>query len=321
MKSAGYVVVGKTNTHEFAYGTTNDNPHYGAARNPWNPALSTGGSSGGSAAAVAAGIVPVALGTDTAGSIRIPAALCGVVGLKPAFGRVSTRGVIPLAPTLDCVGPLGATVDDVARAMKALAPTRIEPRRKWVIGVAEHYMFEADAEVVESVRAALLVMERLGCRVRTVRIPELEHCSEIGIAITRPEAAAYHRRWFPERADEYGTDVRAKLEEGTRRLARDYLVALEAREKLERAVRSVDVDLLAGPTTPTVAFPNSRPPVIYPLTYPWSIARVAAITVPCGFSRSGLPIGLQLAGPREGTLLAAARAYERARGPWPSPRP
>jgi aspartyl-tRNA(Asn)/glutamyl-tRNA(Gln) amidotransferase subunit A len=318
MKRAGYRVVGKTNTHEFAYGTTNDNPHYGPTKNPWNPSLSTGGSSGGSAAAVAAGVVDVALGTDTAGSIRIPAALCGVVGLKPAWGTVSTEGVLPLAWSLDCVGPIGWTVGDVEKAMNALGPTPKEHKR-WTIGVPEHYVYQADDEVVRSVQEALRVMEKLGCRLREVRIPELTDCSRIGIHITRSEAAAWHRRWYPARADEYGADVRAKLEEGQRLPAKDYLVALEDRENLEKAVKRVGVDLLAGPTTPVTAFPNSAPVVVYTLTYPWSLARIAAITVPCGLSRNRLPIGLQLAAPREATVLAAAAAYEKARGPWPRP--
>ena len=328
LKRAGAVIVGKTNTHEFAYGTTNDNPHYGATRNPWNPALSTGGSSGGSAAAVAAGLVPLALGTDTAGSIRIPAALCGAVGLKPTTGLVSTQGVIPLSPTLDCVGPIAQTVELARRALEAMTGRALE----WGgigglrIGVPEHWVFDrVHPDVEAAVRQALGVMERLGCVLETVTIPELAECERIGIAIVRPEAGAWHRKWFPSRAAEYGADVRGKLAAGQALPAKDYLVAQEDRERVRKALRRVlkRVDLLAGPTVPVPAFPNSAAPIAdtYRLTYPWNITFLPAVTVPCGFTSAGLPVGLQLAGaPRsEARLLAAAAAYEDARGPWPLP--
>lgn len=328
LRRAGAVIVGKTNTHEFAYGTTNDNPHFGATRNPWNPALSTGGSSGGSAAVVAAGIVPLALGTDTAGSIRIPSALCGAVGLKPTTGLVSTAGVIPLSPTLDCVGPIARTVDLARRALAALtgAPLPAEGTPGLRIGVAEHFVFDrVHPDVAATVRQALGALERLGCAVTTITIPELAECERIGIAITRSEAAAWHRRFFPARAAEYGADVRAKLEFGQTVPARDYIVAQEDRERVRRALRNAlkQVDVLAGPTVPVPAFPNASAPLAdtYRLTYPYNIAFLPAITVPCGFTSAGLPVGLQLAGaPRsEARLLALAAAYEESRGPWPRP--
>ncbi len=328
LRRAGAVIVGKTNTHEFAYGTTNDNPHYGATRNPWNPALSTGGSSGGSAAAVAAGLVPLALGTDTAGSIRIPAALCGAVGLKPTTGLVATTGVIPLSSTLDCVGPIAQTVELARRALEAMTGEALETAgiSGLRIGVPEHWVFDRVHPDVEAVvRQALRAMERLGCALETVTIPELAECERIGIAIVRPEAATWHRKWFPSRAAEYGADVRVKLAAGQALPATDYLVAQEDRERVRKALRRVlkQVDLLAGPTVPVPAFPNSDAPIAdtYRLTYPWNIAFLPAVTVPCGFTSAGLPVGLQLAGaPRsEARLLAAAAAYEEARGPWPLP--
>jgi len=329
LRRAGAVIAGKTNTHEFAYGTTNDNPHYGPTRNPWDLALSTGGSSGGSAAAVAAGLVPLALGTDTAGSIRIPAALCGAVGLKPTTGLVSTRGVIPLSATLDCVGPIAATVAMARRALQVLTGKPL-PRgarvRGTKIGVPEHYAFDrVHPDIERAVRGALRALEALGCVLETVRIPELDECARIGIAITRSEAAAWHRRWYPARAAEYGADVRAKLEEGTKLRAVDYLAALDDRARVQRALRRVlqRVDVLAGPTVPVPAFPNAGAPLAdtYRLTYPWNIAFLPAVTVPCGFTSERLPAGLQLAAaPRaEGRLLALAAAYEEARGPWPLP--
>ena len=359
LRVAGAIVVGKTNTHEFAFGTTNDNPHYGAVKNPWNPALTSGGSSGGSAAAVAAGLLDVALGTDTAGSIRIPAALCGAVGLKPTFGLISAQGVVPLAPTLDTVGPIGRSVDHVARAMAALVPEGVGGRvwgvgegdgrsntlppepytpsfKGLTIGVPEHYVFDrVDPEIETAVREALRAMEAAGAVIRPIELPELERCWEVGISIVRPEALAFHQRWFPARAADYGADVASALEAARDIPAKQYLTARRRRREIARALRRSleDVDLLAGPTVPILAFPNADAfqPVltggelprhaVTRLTYPFSLSRLPAISVPCALSGAGLPIGLQLAaGPRqEAQLLAAARAFEDLRGPWQAP--
>jgi aspartyl-tRNA(Asn)/glutamyl-tRNA(Gln) amidotransferase subunit A len=353
LREAGAVLVGKTNTHEFAFGTTNDNPHYGATKNPWNPALTTGGSSGGSAAAVAAGVVDVALGTDTAGSIRIPAALCGAVGLKPGFGTLSTYGVVPLSKSLDTVGPIGRTVADVGAVMQVLAgggwqwpepaparqpPTATgQPSLKGLrIGVPEHYVFDrVDPEIETAVREALRAVADAGAEVREIKIPELEGCVDVGIAIVRPEALAFHRRWYPERSADYGEDVVKALEGATEIRASTYLAARRTRRRIARALRRAlkEVDLLAGPTVPILAFPNAdafRPVLpggelprhaLTRLTYPFSLSRLPAISIPCTLSRHHLPIGLQLAaGPRqEARLLAAARAFEVLRGPWEQP--
>ncbi len=324
LRAAGAVIVGKTNTHEFAYGTTNDNPHYGPTHNPWNLALSTGGSSGGSAALVGAGLLDLALGTDTAGSIRIPSALCGAVGLKPTTGSVPTTGVIPLSKTLDCVGPIASSVAMARTAFEVLSRTTLDRAnaRGLRIGVPEAFVFDrVEPEVERQVRGALAALEKLGCRIKTVAIPELEETARIGIAITRAEAAAWHRKWFPARAAEYGADVRAKLEAGTKLPALEYLTALEDRERFQRAMLRAleDVDVLAGPTTPMVAFPNAAAPVndTYRLTYPFSVSFLPAVTVPCGLSADGLPVGLQLGGPprAEARILALAESYETARGP------
>jgi aspartyl-tRNA(Asn)/glutamyl-tRNA(Gln) amidotransferase subunit A len=353
LRVAGAIPVGKTNTHEFAFGTTNDNPHYGAVRNPWNPALTSGGSSGGSAAAVAAGVLKVALGTDTAGSIRIPAALCGAVGLKPTYGLISTQGVVPLAKTLDTVGPIGASVSDVEACMRGLGigdwglggggavpqspiPNPPSPLKGLTIGVPERYVYDrVDPEIESGVRAAVRAIEAAGAVVRPIEIPELDRCWEVGIAIVRPEALAFHARWYPERAGEYGGDVAQSLEAARDIPAKEYLAARARRRQIARAVRRAlqDVDLLAGPTVPILAFPNADAykPVLpggelprhalTRLTYPFSLSRLPAISLPCGLSRGRLPIGLQLAaGPRqEALLLAAARAFEDVRGPWPEP--
>ncbi len=344
LRVAGAILVGKTNTHEFAFGTTNDNPHYGAVKNPWNPALTSGGSSGGSAAAVASGLLRVALGTDTAGSIRIPAALCGAVGLKPTYGLISTSGVVPLSKTLDTVGPIGRTVDDVAAVMQGLGigdwglgkGGAQSPLKGLTIGVPERYVYDrTDPEVEQHVREALRAMAAAGAVVRVLEIPELEGCTDVGIALVRPEALAFHRRWFPARAGEYGEDVARSLEAARDIPARDYLGARRRRREIARALRRAleDVDLLAGPTVPILAFPNAdayRPVLpggelprhaLTRLTYPFSLGRLPAISLPCALSKSRLPIALQLAaGPRqEARLLAAARAFEEVRGSWPEP--
>ena len=353
LRVAGAILVGKTNTHEFAFGTTNDNPHYGAVKNPWNPALTSGGSSGGSAAAVAAGLLSVALGTDTAGSIRIPAALCGAVGLKPTYGLIPARGVVPLSPTLDTVGPIGRTVADVEAVMRGLGvgdwglgtstaspqprtPNPQSPFKGLTIGVPEHYVFDrVDPDVENAVRESLRALEQAGAEIRYIEIPELERCWEVGISIVRPEALAFHSRWFPARAGEYGEDVARSLEAAADITASGYLAARRNRRRIARAVRRAlqGVDLLAGPTVPIPAFPNAdayRPVLpggelprhaVTRLTYPFSLSRLPAISLPCGLSRAGLPIGLQLAaGPRqEAALLAAARTFEAIRGPWKEP--
>jgi aspartyl-tRNA(Asn)/glutamyl-tRNA(Gln) amidotransferase subunit A len=338
LEAAGAVSIGKTNTHEFAFGTTNDNPHYGATRNPWNRALTTGGSSGGAAAAVAAGIVPFALGTDTAGSVRIPAALCGCVGFKPAWGVLSTRGVVPLAPTLDTVGILSATTHDGASAFCELVdcahPAHILSLKGIRVGVLEDHAFDrVEPDVAEATEQALKLLEVHGATIRRLRMPLLQHCVETGVTIVRSEALAFHSRWFPERRDDYGTDVARSLDAAQAIPARDYLLARRMRRRIAAAMRAAleAVDVLAGPTVPITAFHNSQAwePVLAGgemprfaltrMTYPYSLGRLPAISVPSGLSARRLPIGLQLgAGPGRGAwLLAVSHAFEMARGPWP----
>jgi aspartyl-tRNA(Asn)/glutamyl-tRNA(Gln) amidotransferase subunit A len=347
LREAGAIMVGKTNTHEFAFGTTNDNPHYGATGNPWAPHLTTGGSSGGSAAAVSAGIVPLASGSDTAGSIRIPAALCGVVGLKPTYGLVPIRGVVPLAPTFDTAGPIAGTVEDAALGLEGMTGLQLavkapETLKGLTIGVPERFVFDkVDPEVEASVREALRVLEVLGARVIVVEVPELADVVRTGISIVRPEALAFHSRWYPSRAHDYGEDVARSLEAATRIPGAEYVAARATRRRVSRALRRVlrQVDLLAGPTVPILAFENrlAFEPVapggdlprfaLTRLTYPFSLSRLPAISIPCGLSKpsemapAGLPIALQLAaGPfEEEFLLGVASAYERARGELPEP--
>ena len=339
LKAAGWQMVGKTNTHEFAFGTTNDNPHYGATRNPWNPDLTTGGSSGGSAAAVAAGMVPLALGTDTAGSVRIPAALCGCVGFKPSWGRIPAKGVVPLAPTLDTVGFLSSTVAESARAWSAMVPIHPAPvtLSGLRIGVIERYVFDrVDDPIVRVIQAALALMEKHGAVVKRLDAALFDDCSAVGIPLIRSEAIGFHQRWFPKRRDEYGADVARSLDAARAITAEDYLATLEKRRAIARAARALfdDVDLLAGPTVPIAAFPNqvAYEPIgvdgelprfaLTRLTYPFSLSRLPAISLPSGLTPDRMPVGLQLAAGfhRDEFLLQAAAAYESARGEFPKPR-
>ena len=343
LESLGAVNVGKTNTHEFAFGTTNDNPHYGATKNPWNPTLTTGGSSGGSAAAVAAGVVSLALGTDTAGSVRIPAALCGCVGFKPGYGILSARGVIPLAPTLDTVGFLAKDVGEAVRAFGAITgrtggPTdrRTGGLRGVRIGVIEPHAFGyVETEIVTAIEEALRLLEKKGARIVRMGGDLFDTVVKIGTTLGRSEAIRYHRRWYPARRAEYGADLVTSLDLALEIPPGAYRDSLAKRRAVEEGARRAleQVDLLAGPTVAMTAFPNrvayekvapgGEMPrfVLTRLTYPFSLARLPAISLPCGLSSRRLPIGLQLAAGkgRERFLLGVAAQYEAARGSFPAP--
>jgi aspartyl-tRNA(Asn)/glutamyl-tRNA(Gln) amidotransferase subunit A len=343
LKAAGAVILGKLNLHEFAFGATGVNPHYGPARNPWDTERITGGSSSGSGAAVAAGECLAALGTDTGGSIRIPASLCGVVGLKPTFGRVSRWGVIPLSWSLDHVGPLTRTTEDAAIVLQAIAgrdPLDASSAEEPVpdyraalaggveglrVGVPREFFFEGvDAEIEAAVRKAIGALEVLGARVEEVSLPRIAEAPAAIVAIMLPEATAYHQGWLAARPDDYGEDVRYRLEMGALYPAVACVQAQRFREMMVEAWRRevfTRVDVLATPTTMVTA------PLIEDggldatfalirLTNPLNLLGVPAMSLPCGFATQGLPIGLQLAGRwfDETTVLRAARAYEQATG-------
>jgi aspartyl-tRNA(Asn)/glutamyl-tRNA(Gln) amidotransferase subunit A len=349
LRSAGAIIPGKLNLHEFAFGATGVNPHFGPARNPWDTERITGGSSSGSAAAVAGGECAAALGTDTGGSIRIPASLCGIVGLKPTYGRVSKCGVLPLSWSLDHVGPMTRTVEDAAIVLQAIAgrdpmdgSTGDEPVPDYVrsleagvrglrIGMPKQFFFEnVDAEVETAVRSAVALLEEMGAEVRNVDAPLIGDIPGAVTAIMLPEALAYHHEWMAERPDDYGDDVRSRLELGSTFLAVHYVQAQRLRELAVEAWRQEvfsRVDLIATPTTPITAPRIEEGDLsttfnLIRFTNPLNFLGVPAISVPCGFTKEGLPVGLQLAGHwwAEDTVIRAAHAYERATD-WHERRP
>jgi len=344
LKDAGAVILGKTNMHEFAYGVTSNNPHFGPVHNPWDLSRIAGGSSGGSAAAVAAGLCYGSVGTDTGGSIRIPAALCGVVGIKPTFGRVSVHRVIPLSPRLDCVGPLARSVADSAVILDAIfvrahyeqplqKATKSSSRRGFRLGVPKDFFLKiVSMEVEYAFEQALRVFRKLGATLRQATIPLLHETEDAGNQIAWAEATHYHQHagCFPSRAADYGEDVRTRLELGAKVPATKYLSALELRESFigsfHAAMADSGLDALVVPTTPipapligeettTVAGTNHPTrALLLRNNRPANLAGLPAISIPCGLTPDGLPIGLQLIGcvTDEALLLRIARSFERA---------
>ena len=358
LAKAGAILLGKLNMHEFAYGPTGVNPHYGTPANPWGRDRMPGGSSSGSGAAVAAGLCAGALGTDTGGSVRIPASLCGIVGLKPTYGRVSRAGVIPLAWSLDHIGPMTRTVTDAALVLQVLAghdpadPSSAalpvpdygrlldgDPRGLRV-GVVREFFFEhLHPEVRDAVEAAVRTLEGIGARVEEVRLSRIRHAGPATFAIITAESMAYHEPYLKTRAAEYGADVRARLLTGQFVLATQYLKAQRARQVLQADVDAAlrHVDALLFPTTPIPAprtdereatVDGVRDDVrgwLTRCTRPINLTGHPALSVPCGLTAGGLPVGLQFVGRRfdEATLLRMGRAYEtvsplRHRRPPPS---
>ena len=349
LREAGAVLLGKLGLHEFAYGISSVNPHFGDVHNPWDPTKIPGGSSGGSAAAVVAGEAYAALGSDTGGSIRIPASLCGCVGLKPTFGRASLFGAIPLAWSLDHPGSLARTVRDVAVATAAIAG--FDPRdpisaarpvpdfldgidagpQKLRVGVpTDHVWDECDPAITKAVRAAIEALARAGADIREIRWPRAADYAKASSAVLGVEARAYHEGAFPGRSAEYGPLIRARLasqgDVDAETYARSMRLLLEARGGA--ADRDLDgVDVLAMPTVPSRAWTIeeakeiSRPSGWTRITRIFDLTGQPAISVPCGIDPDGIPVGLQFAARMwdEAAALRAARAYELVRGPFPLP--
>jgi aspartyl-tRNA(Asn)/glutamyl-tRNA(Gln) amidotransferase subunit A len=312
--------------HELADGTTSENPHHGPVHNPWRRGFHPGGSSGGSAAAVAAGLVTAALGTDTGGSVRIPAALCGLVGFKPSRGLVSTRGVVPLSTTLDHVGPITRTVADTAAVLDVIAAAPAAfleasgrapgPLR---VGVLESFGMDADVPVAEAFEAALPALEAAGFGLRPLSLPALADGRGLLVRIYRPEFAAAHAARLQERPDDFGEEVRLDLERGLKADPAKHAAGLAAREGLgaEVAAAMAELDLLVCPTTPHPARPIGAAGAgdysFY--TSPFNVTGQPALSLPMGFV-DGLPVGLQLVGRvgADALVLAAAAAVEQRLG-------
>jgi aspartyl-tRNA(Asn)/glutamyl-tRNA(Gln) amidotransferase subunit A len=335
LEKAGAVMVGKTNLHEFAYGITSTNPHFGAVRNPWDTDRIPGGSSGGSGAAVAAGILPFATGTDTGGSIRIPASFCGVTGLKPTFGLISKRGVMPLGWTMDHMGPITKTVRDCAVAFHAMGGTAADLKntdiRGMRIGLPVNYYFDKlDLEVSESVRKALQTAAALGARIVDIKVPDVDAMNVIARVLLLAEATSVHHENLVTRRGDIGADVVTLLDQGRLIRGSDYVDAQRLRRIYIRDFSKLwtQVDCIFTPTTPTPA------PKIGQMTMKVgsvdedvrlattrlmraiNVLGIPALSIPCGFTKAGLPIGLQILGaPRaEDTILRVGAAIEDATG-------
>ena len=334
LREAGAVLIGKTNLHEFAFGTTTEDSAFGPTRNPLDATRSPGGSSGGSAASIAAGMALASIGTDTGGSIRIPAAACGTVGLKPTMGEVSTDRVVPLSRTLDHVGPLARTVTDAWLVHRAIArdlrtpPTLDVTRRTLRLGVPRRYFCDLlDGEVRARFEEALAAARRDGAAIDDVDIPHADAIAPVYLHIVFGDAAAYHAATLERMPERYTPPVRLRLEMARYVLAEDYVRALDGRRVLREEVdRALDGrDALVLPTLPIpaptigaelVMIGDREEPVrnvMLRLTQLFNITGHPAISLPCGLTSGGLPCGLQLVGARNQTrqLLDVARAIEQ----------
>ena len=354
-RQAGAILLGKLNMHPLAYGPTGENDDYGHMHNPWNPERVTGGSSGGSGSAPAAGQCHITMGSDTGGSVRIPAALCGIVGLKPTYGRVSRAGLTPLSWCLDHPGPMARTVEDVALAMNAIAgydpldpASANSPAPDYTAGlgadlrglrigvVREYFDAELDAGVGELTMQAIGVLGELGAEIVDVSLPLFEYAQPISNAILMSEASAAHRDTLLNCGEQLYPPVRERLEEGLFISAAEYLRAQQGRQVFCQQVAGLlrDVDLLAGPAEPVTApslleqrvevggRSRAVTPMLTKYTRVYNITGSPAISVPCGFAGDGLPVGLHLAGRGfdEATVLRAAYAYQQATD-WSGRRP
>ena len=372
LRSAGAIIVGKTNMDEFAMGSSTENSCFGVTRNPWNHAVSPGGSSGGSAAAVAAGMVPLALGSDTGGSIRQPAAFCGITGLKPTYGRVSRLGLIAFASSLDQIGPMGRSAEDVALLLSVIAGhdtgdstsanVPVPDYRAALnddlnglrIGICESQMDEnVDPAISQAIRQALTVFASLGAIIVSINLPHEKYSvpayyvaasCEAASNLSRYDGVRYTTRsktqllqqmYTKTRSEYFGNEVKRRILLGTYALSSGYYDQYYVKASRVRRLIKQDfenafqqVDLIAGPTTPTTAFPIgeriSDPIKMYladVFTVSANLAGIPAMSIPCGFS-TGLPIGLQLQGPAfsEPKLLNAAHRFQRQTD-WHQRRP
>ncbi len=355
LNSSGAILLGKLNMHEFANGPTSVNPHYGAVCNPWDSRRISGGSSGGSAAALTASFALLTIGTDTGGSIRIPSALCGCTGLKPTYGRISRYGVYPLCWSLDHPGPMAKTAEDIAIAMNVLSgrdrrdpgtsselvPNYVKALRGSIerirVGVPRGYYFDSlTPEVRISVKKAIHDLEQLGASVHSISIPNLQEAAIATSIIFFAEAAASLEKWRVIRSADLGNDVRTRLNHGAAIPATLYLKAQRFRRMIQAdfAAAFREVDIIVTPQLPITAplfdqkdisFGNTTEPVPSALTRftrIYNLIGIPCISVCCGFSVSGMPIGLQIASKpfSEGLILKVAHVYQ-VHTPWKNMSP
>ena len=340
LKAAGMILLGKTNTHEIALGVTTVNPHYGATHNPHDLSRIAGGSSGGSAAALAANMCPAALGTDTGGSIRIPSSLCGVVGLKPTYGRVSLRGIMPLSWNLDHAGPMTRSVRDAGLMLNAMAgydardPSSIdvpvgdyasitEASLKGVrIGLAEEgYLDFANDEVASAVREAASIFKSLGARVESIDFSWLTEAARANALMTPADGAAYHHERMQKTPEVYGEDVLRRLRTGAAYSSTEYSLARRTQAEMKRRMEIFfeNYDLLLLPSTAVAAPPIKgkdaveQAKLLTRFTAPFNLTGLPALSIPCGYTQSNLPIGLQIVGPAWGErmILLAGHIYRQ----------
>lgn len=333
---AGAILIGKTNLHEVAFGITNENDHFGPARNPWDRTRMAGGSSGGSAVALSAGLGYASLGTDTRGSIRIPSACCGTTGLKPSRGLVSQKGLLPLSPTLDHAGPIARSVEDCALLLGILTT----PRRRqdyetalqlsagsMRVGVCDYYWQDLDPEVESSLQEAVRVLQREGLQFVPVSMKGLQDGLHASATIALAEAAALHEPHLRERPSDYGPAVRSRLEGGLSIRAVELVRALETRRRLEEEFQQLfrQVDVLLGGALPVPAPPlgtrelgqgEKRVSIVEAfvrLNAPQNVAGLPSLCLPCGFTSSGLPVGMQVVAARrsEAKLFCLGAHYQR----------
>lgn len=335
LRAAGAVFVGKTNLHEFAFGTTTEDSGFGLARNPVDPARSPGGSSGGSGIAIATGMSLGTVGTDTGGSIRIPAAACGIVGLKPEWGQISVTGVVPLSRQLDHVGPLAASVADAWLLYNAMQPASAHiaeppeaaPLKGLRLGMPSGYLFDRlDADVERSVTTAIEVLRRKGATVTEVALPHANDIAAVYLHLVFGDAAEYHARTLTTRPQDYTPNVRLRLEMARYVLAEDYIRALRGKAiiaaEVDRALSDVDAMVLpalaipappiGAATMPVKGGPEAVRALMLRCTQPFNVSGHPAISLPCGKTPAGLPVGLQMVGHKGRTpaLVQAALAAE-----------
>lgn len=349
MKKAGAILIGTNNTHEFACGMTNINPHYGSSKNPWNTSKLSGGSSGGSAVSVGAGMIPVSLATDTSGSIRVPSSLCGVVGLKPTYGRVSKYGIVDLAPSLDHVGCITRSAWDAAAVLQTIAgkdpldPTteaketpnyaeiaeneRTRSKKNFSVGIPKDYFFDYLQPEVQRVFFDFIdTIKSMNISVSDVHFSGADKIYDSWRPLRLGESAEIHIKWLQTRSEDYGDDVRGMLMQGTEVSAVDYIRAHKFRKELRNEFMKVlkNFDVLIMPTTPliapgfdeqTVDIGDKTFPIYQALsrnTIAFDSTGLPAINVPAGFSNNNMPVGVQIVGAsfKEEKILSLAYAYE-----------